>query len=96
MTLTSPSGTAYVAGSITIQVDVEGAPDVVRLLCDGEAFVTLSPPYTYVWDTTAELEGSYAQVSARRGEVTVESDVRTEIVARTRPASCSPSRPRSR
>ncbi len=86
VTLTSPSGTAYVAGSITIQVDAERAPEAVRLLRDGEAFVTLSPPYTYVWDTTAEPEGSYAlQASARRGEVTVESAVRTVIVDRTRP-----------
>lgn len=86
VTVTSPSGTAYIADSITIQVDVEGAPDQVRLLRDGEAFVTLSPPYTYVWDTTAEPEGSYAlQASARRGEVTVESEARTVIVDRTRP-----------
>ena len=86
VTLTSPSGSAYVAGSITVQVDVEGDPDVVRLLRDGEAFVTLNPPYTYVWDTTSEPEGSYAlQASARRGEVTVESDARTVIVDRTRP-----------
>ncbi len=84
--LTSPSDTAYVAGSITVQVDVEGDPDVVRLLRDGEAFVTLSPPYTYVWDTTAEPEGSYAlQARAQRGAITVESDARTVIVDRTRP-----------
>ena len=86
VTLTSPSGSAYVAGSITVQVDVEGEPDVVRLLRDGEAFVTLSPPYTYAWDTTAEPEGSYTlRASARRGNVTVESDARTVIVDRTRP-----------
>ncbi len=86
VTLTSPVGTVHVAGSITVQVAVEGTPDLVRLLRDGEAFVTLSPPYTYVWDTSAEPEGSYAlQASARRGEVSVASEVRTVIVDRTRP-----------
>ena len=86
VTLTSPGGTVHVAGSITIQVDVEGAPDEVRLLRDGEAFVTLSPPYTYVWDTAAEPEGSYVlRACARRGEVSVESAARTVIIDRTRP-----------
>ncbi len=86
VTLTSPSGTVYVASTITVQVAVEGAPDLVRLLRDDEAFVTLTPPYTYVWDTVAEPEGSYAlRAWARRGGVSVESDARTVVVDRTRP-----------
>jgi hypothetical protein len=85
--ITSPlSATVYTRGSVTLQVVVSGNPDTVQLLRNGSSLVNLTPPYQYVWDTTAEDEGTYT-ITARaiRGTEHLDSDPRMIVVDRTPP-----------
>lgn len=84
--LTSPSSTAYTRGDITIQVSATGEVDAVELHRDGAVLVVLTPPYTYLWDTRSEPEGSYELTAvARQGAASTTSEARTVVVDRTRP-----------
>lgn len=58
--ISSPSADASTKATIPIQVAVAGEPDTVELLRDGELLLTLTAPYTYTWDTSAEPEKTYA------------------------------------
>jgi hypothetical protein len=84
--ISSPSTTAYSATTLTVQVAVTGAPDAVELHRDGDLLVALTAPYTYVWSTAGEAEGSHELTAvARRGGSQVVSEPRTVVVDRTRP-----------
>ncbi|MDZ7799401.1 MAG: Ig-like domain-containing protein [Trueperaceae bacterium] len=86
VSLTSPSSTAYVRDDVTIQVSVTGQVDAVELHRDGVLLVVLTPPYTYLWDTRSEPEGSYELTAvARQGTASKASEARTIVVDRTRP-----------
>jgi hypothetical protein len=87
VTISSPSATVHTAAALPVQVTVTGAPDVVELHRDGTLLVDLTPPYTYLWATAGEPEGSYVLTAvARRGATQAVSDPRTVVVDRTRPS----------
>ncbi|WP_257458116.1 Ig-like domain-containing protein [Archangium lipolyticum] len=82
--LTAPTGTIYTSGSVFISVDVGGGtPESVQIFKDEVEIATLSPPYTYTWNTATESEGSY-KITARatRSGRTFSSESVTVIVDR--------------
>ncbi|GIW31891.1 MAG: hypothetical protein KatS3mg071_2065 [Meiothermus sp.] len=84
--ITSPTTTVATKGSVTFQVVAEGGPETVELLRDGSPLVTLTPPYSYTWDTTSTPEGTYTITArARRGSQTATSDPVQVRVDRTPP-----------
>ena len=89
--LTSPAvPTFHTNGKISIQAVVTGAPDRVQLTKNGKPLADLVPPYTYLWDTTAEAEASYElRAVAFAGGAQAVSDPRTVVVDRTPPSVLS-------
>ena len=87
--IASPASPAYTNGSISIQVvfsPPSAAPAQVDLLDGSSKLVTISAPFTYVWNTALVAEGPH-QITARAafGAQTVTSAPVTIFVDRTRP-----------
>lgn len=62
LAITSPGAIAYTNAKITIQVTAMPAnnpPAEIQIRKNGTTLVTVSPPFSYSWDTSAEAEGSY-------------------------------------
>lgn len=87
VSLSSPSGTAYTNGSLTVQANVTGGtPESLELLRNGTSLAVLTAPYAYTWDTSTLNEGGYSLgVRATRGGKTVQGEARTVFVDRTAP-----------
>jgi hypothetical protein len=89
--ITNPTATLYTNKPVSIQIGFsDGAPVPVQvdLLKNGAALATLFPPapFAFTWDTTVEIEGTYA-ITARAmlaGQIKV-SDPVTVHVDRTPP-----------
>lgn len=86
--ISSPSRDLYAKGDVSVQVIITGGkPDTVQLLKNGTPLVELVPPYSYVWDTRNEAEGSYELVArAVLGGKNIDSPIRKIVVDRTPPA----------
>ncbi len=87
VSLSSPSGTAYTNGSLTVQANVTGGtPESLELLRNGTSLAILTAPYAYAWDTSALSEGGYSLgVRATKGGKTIQGEARTVFVDRTAP-----------
>jgi hypothetical protein len=83
--ITAPTGTVYTSGEVAISVTLQGGtPERVQLFKGPVELATLSPPYTYTWNTVAEPEGSYTLTArATRSGRTFSSEPVTIIVDRT-------------
>ena len=84
---TSPT---YTNGTITIQVSFDPATTAgteVALFTGDTKLVDLTPPFSFVWDTTSVAEGSYSLTArARIGGRAVTSSPVTVVVDRTAPS----------
>jgi hypothetical protein len=87
ITISSPNGTVYTNDEVAIQVAVVGAnPTEVELRLDEAVLVSVTPPFSYTWDTTDVAEATYelrARVAV--GGAVFESTPRTIVVDRTPP-----------
>lgn len=84
--LVSPSTTAYTNGTLSIQATVSATPDSLELLRDGKTLATLTPPYTFAWDTSAVPEGGYSLgIRASKSGKTFQGEARSVFVDRTPP-----------
>ncbi len=83
--ITAPIGTLYTSGPVSISVALGGGTaERVQLFKGAVELATLSPPYTYTWETAAELEGSYTLTArATQSGRTFTSEPVTIIVDRT-------------
>ena len=83
--ITAPLGTLYTSGPVSISVALGGGtPERVQLFKGAVELATLSPPYTYTWETAAEPEGSYTLTArATQSGRTFSSEPVTIIVDRT-------------
>jgi len=83
--ITAPIGTLYTSGPVSISVALRGGTaERVQLFKGAVELATLSPPYTYTWETAAEPEGSYTLTArATQSGRTVSSEPVTIIVDRT-------------
>ncbi|RKH48597.1 hypothetical protein D7Y23_19725 [Corallococcus sp. AB050B] len=85
-------GKAYTRGPLLLQFTVEGgAAEQVEILKDTTVLVKpTGSPYSFIWDTTSEAEGSYQlSIRATRGGAAFISTPRTVIVDRTAPTVAS-------
>jgi hypothetical protein len=91
VTITSPdTDTVHVRTSLTVQIFVEGEPDALDLMKDGEPLARLPVPYQYLWDVSALAEGEYTLTArATRGDTVVESPPLQVVVDRTAPTLLS-------
>ncbi len=89
--ISSPSADVSTKGTVPIQIAVAGGPDSVELLRDGELLVTLTAPYSYTWDTSAEPEKTYTLTAraSKNGLTPVTSAPRKITVDRTGPKIAS-------
>ncbi|WP_224247654.1 Ig-like domain-containing protein [Hyalangium gracile] len=87
LTLTTPTGTTYTNGTVSVQLQVQGdTPEQVELLVDGQPLTTLAAPYSFNWDTSSVTEGSHKLAArARLGDKTFASEERDVVVDRTPP-----------
>lgn len=85
--LLTPGATTYTNGTVDVSVEVtNGAPETVELFAGDELLATLTPPYTFRWDTTTKPEGTYTLTAeARRGPQNFTSEAREVVVDRTPP-----------
>jgi Bacterial Ig-like domain/Bacterial Ig domain len=85
VSIVAPGSTAYTEGAVAFQVSISGTvPDTVELLRDGGPLATLTPPYQYTWDTSAEAEGTHEIVArATQGPTVFASEPRAVVVSRT-------------
>lgn len=82
--ISSPQGEVYTNGELTVQVAVQGRDlAFVDLYLDDQLLVTLSPPFTYTWDTTGTAEGTYALTARHQN---VQSNSVPVTVDRTAPS----------
>lgn len=49
----------FVNGKLSLEVDLEGEASTVDILKNSEVLATLKTPFSFVWDTTKEKEGTY-------------------------------------
>jgi hypothetical protein len=90
--ISSPTGTVYTKGNVSLQLVVSGTPDTVEILKNDTVLVSnLSAPYSYTWNTSSETEGSYTiKAKVKRGTEIVESDKPLNIIVdRTPPTILS-------
>jgi hypothetical protein len=85
----TPAMTTYTNKTVSVQVQVtpgDRAPDHIQLLRNDQTWMTLSAPFTFPWDTTAEPEGTYKIIASASvaGDV-VNSNTITIVVDRTAP-----------
>lgn len=87
VTISSPNADLYTNSNVTIQLVISGGvPNEVVLLANDTTLVSLTAPYTYVWDTSSVSEGSYAlKAEAKLTGATFASPLRTVTVDRTAP-----------
>lgn len=87
VTLLAPTGPVTTRGVVSVALAVSGQVDRVEVIRRGIELATLTPPYTFEWDTTSMPEGTY-QVYGRAtcGTTRVVSDSQPVVVDRTPPA----------
>jgi Bacterial Ig-like domain/Bacterial Ig domain len=87
LSITTPSADAFTNATQNVQVTVSGGTaQSVVLLKDGKPLATLSAPFSYAWDTTAETEGPHELVArATSGGQDVDSPFRKVTVDRSAP-----------
>ncbi|MFO7543869.1 MAG: Ig-like domain-containing protein [Trueperaceae bacterium] len=85
--LSTPSTDAFTNGTITLQAAVTGGvATTVDLLVNDDVLATLTSPFLFLWDTTAEPEGAYElRARATFDGQSVTSTPRVVTVDRTAP-----------
>jgi hypothetical protein len=87
VSISGPSMDSVVTnGSLTLQVAVSGEPTTVELYREDARLASLQSPYTFVWDTSKEAEGSYTlRAKATRPGAAATSAPKRITVDRTGP-----------
>jgi hypothetical protein len=85
----TPPSTTYTNNKVPITVSVtpaDHAPTHIQLTRNDQPWMTLSSPFTFLWDTAAETEGTYNIIaSASVGGDVINSNTITVVVDRTPP-----------
>jgi hypothetical protein len=88
--ITSPGPVTYTNKAVAIQITTTPAdnpPASIQILRDGASLVSLSPPFSYNWETANEAEGSHQiGATAAVGGDTITASPVTVIVDRTSPS----------
>jgi hypothetical protein len=85
----SPGPTTYTNSTITIKaavVPADHAPERIQLLKNGQAWMTVTAPFSYDWNTTGDPEGTFQIVATASigGNVATSNSI-TIVVDRTAP-----------
>lgn len=85
--LVTPGEPAIASTSIDLMIELSGpTPEQVELLLDDAPVTTVTPPYSFRWDTSTVAEGTHSlKARATKGGTTYVSEAHTLVVDHTPP-----------